>query len=96
MPINSKSNQKQWWLLLTLIILVAAALRLWGLPGIPPGPHYDEAANGVLAAEIARGDERPLFITSYTGKEVLFFYWKSKYSKYNDFPLTHASICVSW
>jgi hypothetical protein len=60
--------------LIVLTLLVAAALRLWGLPGIPPGPHYDEAANGVLSAEIALGNKVPIFIPSYTGKEVLFFY----------------------
>jgi len=54
--------------------MVAAGLRLWGMPGIPPGPHYDEAANGILTAEIANGVKRPIFIPSYTGKEVLFFY----------------------
>ena len=59
----------------TLVLLVAAILRLWEVPDIPPGPHYDEAANGVLAAEIATGAKTPLFISSYTGKEVLFFYW---------------------
>jgi 4-amino-4-deoxy-L-arabinose transferase-like glycosyltransferase len=57
-----------------LILLVAAGLRFWGLPGIPPGPHYDEAANGILTAEIANGIKQPIFIPSYTGKEVLFFY----------------------
>jgi hypothetical protein len=57
-----------------LILLIAAALRLGGLPDVPPGPHYDEAANGILAAEIADGVKRPVFIPSYTGKEVLFFY----------------------
>jgi len=61
--------------ILVLILLGAAILRLWGLPDIPPGPHYDEAANGILAAEIAEGVKTPLFISSYTGKEVLFFYW---------------------
>jgi 4-amino-4-deoxy-L-arabinose transferase-like glycosyltransferase len=59
---------------IALILLVAAALRLWGLPGIPSGPHYDEAANAVLAAEIAKGDRTSIFIPSFTGKEVLFFY----------------------
>ncbi len=58
----------------TLGLLVAAVLRFWSLPGIPPGPHYDEAANGILAAEIANGVKTPIFISSYTGKEVLFFY----------------------
>ena len=42
---------------IVLILLVSAGLRFWGLPGIPPGPHYDEAANGILTAEIANGIE---------------------------------------
>lgn len=58
-----------------LILLVAAGLRSWSLPRPPAGPYYDEAANGILAGSIARGEYRPLFITAYTGKEVLFFYW---------------------
>ncbi len=55
-------------------LLVAAALRLPNLPNVPPGVHYDEAANGILSADIGLGGERPIFISSYTGKEVLFFY----------------------
>ncbi|VAW43104.1 hypothetical protein MNBD_CHLOROFLEXI01-4339, partial [hydrothermal vent metagenome] len=54
--------------------MVAATLRLADLPQVPAGVHYDEAANGTLAAEIGLKGERPIFITSYTGKEVLFFY----------------------
>ena len=54
--------------------MTAATLRLSDLPQVPSGVHYDEAANGILAAEIGLKGERPLFITSYTGKEVLFFY----------------------
>ena len=57
-----------------LCLLVAAALRLPDLATAPPGLHYDEAANGILASEIGWKGERPIFITSYTGKEVLFFY----------------------
>jgi len=60
---------------LSLVVLAAAALRLYDLPGIPLGLHYDEAANGILASGIASGNNYPLFITAYTGKEVLFFYW---------------------
>ena len=60
---------------LLLVLLVAAGLRLARLPELPLGLHYDEAANGVLASEIARGINAPVFISSYTGKEVLFFYW---------------------
>jgi len=60
---------------LLLVLLVAAGLRLYRLPELPVGLHYDEAANGILAGEIARGTRTPVFIPSYTGKEVLFFYW---------------------
>ncbi|MCP4425147.1 MAG: phospholipid carrier-dependent glycosyltransferase, partial [Chloroflexi bacterium] len=57
-----------------LILLIAAALRLPDLPDAPPGLHYDEAANGTLAADIGLRGDRPIFISSYTGKETLFFY----------------------
>ena len=58
-----------------LCLLAAAALRLHILPAIPPGLHYDEAANAILTGEISRGETLPIFIESYTGKEVLFFYF---------------------
>jgi hypothetical protein len=64
-----------------LVLLVAAGLRLVGLSDLPVGLHYDEAANGILTAEIARGAERPVFIPSYTGKEVLFFYWAAAWMR---------------
>ena len=57
-----------------VVLLVAAALRLWALPSFPVGLHYDEAANLILARQIAEGQYRPVFIQAYTGKEVLFFY----------------------
>jgi len=59
---------------MTLVLLVAAGLRLGALPDLPVGLHYDEAANVILARQIASGDYRPVFIRAYTGKEVLFFY----------------------
>ncbi|MBN1247292.1 MAG: hypothetical protein JXC32_06510, partial [Anaerolineae bacterium] len=59
---------------MTLVLLIAALLRLGGLPELPVGLHYDEAANLVLTREIVAGEYRPLFIRAYTGKEVLFFY----------------------
>jgi 4-amino-4-deoxy-L-arabinose transferase-like glycosyltransferase len=67
-------NRHHALLFMLLCLLVAAVLRLPDLATIPPGMHYDEAANGTLTAEIARGESRPIFIESYTGKEVLFFY----------------------
>jgi 4-amino-4-deoxy-L-arabinose transferase-like glycosyltransferase len=66
---------------LLLILLVAAGLRLYRLPELPLGLHYDEAANGILAGEIARSIKTPIFIPSYTGKEVLFFYWTALWMK---------------
>jgi 4-amino-4-deoxy-L-arabinose transferase-like glycosyltransferase len=62
------------WLLLVAILVVAAFLRVYRLQVLPRGPYYDEAANGILASEIATGRAYPLFIRSYTGKEVLWFY----------------------
>jgi 4-amino-4-deoxy-L-arabinose transferase-like glycosyltransferase len=59
---------------MVLVLLAAAVLRLPNLETTPPGLHYDEAANGVLAADIGLRGERPVFISSYTGKEVFFFY----------------------
>jgi 4-amino-4-deoxy-L-arabinose transferase-like glycosyltransferase len=60
--------------LMVLCLLIAAALRFPELQIIPPGVHYDEAANGILAGDIGLRGERPVFISSYTGKEALFFY----------------------
>ena len=55
-------------------LMATAVLRIPNLEGVPPGVHYDEAANGILSGEIGRGESLPIFIESYTGKEVLFFY----------------------
>ncbi|MGD2148782.1 MAG: hypothetical protein PVH41_18970, partial [Anaerolineae bacterium] len=63
------------------VLIVAALLRLNGLSERPVGLHYDEAANGILAGEIASGAKAPVFIPSYTGKEVLFFYWTALWMK---------------
>lgn len=67
--------------ILLLILLVAVGLRFYRLPELPLGLHYDEAANGILAGEIASGIKTPIFIPSYTGKEVLFFYWTALWMK---------------
>ena len=67
------TKSRALWLMVACLLL-AALLRLPQLEAAPPGLHYDEAANVTLAADIGLRGERPLFITSYTGKEVLFFY----------------------
>jgi len=79
----ANNRPPRWPLLaaLTATMAVAVGLRLYRLPDLPLGLHYDEAANGILAAEIARGLKYPLFIPSYTGKEVLFFYWTAAWMR---------------
>src|SRR5574341_155379 len=67
-------SQRRFIFAAALILLVAAILRLTALSVIPPGLHYDEAANGVIVRNIAFGGYRPIFIPEYTGKEVLWFY----------------------
>ena len=59
---------------LTLVTLAGAALRFYDLTIIPTGLHYDIAANAILVEDIAMRGYRPVFISAYTGKEVLFFY----------------------
>ncbi len=57
-----------------LVLLTTAVLRIPSLQTAPPGLHYDEAANALLAADIGLRGDTPIFISSYTGKETLFFY----------------------
>ena len=78
---DTRSHRWLFAVTLLLVLLVAAGLRLYRLPELPLGLHYDEAANGILAGEIARGAKTPVFIPSYTGKEVLFFYWAALWMK---------------
>jgi predicted membrane-bound mannosyltransferase len=67
------SKRHALWFM-TAVLLTAALLRLPALEQFPPGLHYDEAANRILAGDIGLRGERPIFISSYTGKETLFFY----------------------
>ena len=60
--------------LLTIVTLASAVLRFYDINAIPPGLHYDIAANAILVEDIAFKGFRPAFISAYTGKEVLFFY----------------------
>lgn len=56
------------------MLLVAAFLRLARINEIPPGPFYDDAANGLIAQGIAYGGERPIFTLAFTGREPLYHY----------------------
>ncbi len=78
--LRTQHVSRLWWLLV-LTLLVAALLRLWQLGTLPPGLHYDEAADTIIAEQIARGESAPIFIEAYTGKEVLFFYWAAAWMK---------------
>jgi Dolichyl-phosphate-mannose-protein mannosyltransferase len=60
-------------LLVGVIGLAGLALRVVDLGTIPPGLHFDQAANGLLGLEIL-GGARPVFFPSYTGREPLFMY----------------------
>lgn len=62
------------WLILALILLVALFLRTYALDRFPRGPFSDEAAAFLLASQVASGRSVPIFITAYTGHEVLFYY----------------------
>jgi hypothetical protein len=57
-----------------LAVLSGAFLRFHQLGVVPPGLHYDFAANAIIANDIAFNNWRDVFVTAYTGKEVLFFY----------------------
>ena len=68
-------TRKHFLALATLTLLVAAFLRIWQLATYPPGPHYDEAAELLIARSIAFGGARffPM-VEAYQGREVLYYY----------------------
>ncbi|HLF29392.1 MAG TPA: glycosyltransferase family 39 protein [Anaerolineae bacterium] len=74
-------SRKSALFLATPILLLAALLRLAQVGDLPPGLHYDEAADTIIAREIAEGRGAPIFVEAYTGKEVLFFYWAAAWMK---------------
>ncbi len=81
MPSRITVHASRFFWLLVLTLLIAAFLRLWQIGTLPPGLHYDEAADTIIAQQIARGESSPLFVEAYTGKEVLFFYWAAAWMK---------------
>ncbi len=66
---------RRYYVLLTIITGVAAWLRLWQLAAVPPGLHYDLAATALLGNDVAFHGYYPVFISAYTGHEVLYYYW---------------------
>ena len=81
MPLSPTHHVSRFFWLLVLTLLIAAGLRLWQIGALPPGLHYDEAADTIIAQQIARGESAPIFVAAYTGKEVLFFYWAALWMK---------------
>jgi hypothetical protein len=73
--------QKRHLFGIVLTLFIASVLRLWAIADLPSGLHYDIAANVIITRQIASGESFPLFITAYTGKEVLFFYWAALWMK---------------
>jgi hypothetical protein len=68
-------KRSTYWFFAVLILLIAAGLRLWGLAEYPPGPHYDEAANVLIARSIAFGGAAYFpIVPGYQGREALFYY----------------------
>lgn len=60
--------------LLSLVLALAALLRFLWLDAIPAGWHHDEALMGIMASEVYRGVQRPVFFAQYLGQEPLYPY----------------------
>jgi hypothetical protein len=65
---------KQTFALAVCVLLVAAILRIVHLSTLPPGPHFDEAANVLITRSIANGADLFPIANSYQGRESLYFY----------------------
>jgi 4-amino-4-deoxy-L-arabinose transferase-like glycosyltransferase len=57
-----------------LITLLAAALRFYRLPELPPGLHFDEGFKGVTARALLEGAPPKLFFESDMGEEPIAIY----------------------
>lgn len=69
--LNSRSIEI---LVFSALILLAAFLRLYALDRLPPGLHYDEAFNGILARQVITGPDRPIFFTENLTEEPMMGY----------------------
>ncbi|MBI2848865.1 MAG: glycosyltransferase family 39 protein [Chloroflexi bacterium] len=56
------------------LLAVTAAFRLLWLDQIPVGWHHDEALMGVMASEVFRGVQRPIFFAAFLGQEPIYIY----------------------
>jgi 4-amino-4-deoxy-L-arabinose transferase-like glycosyltransferase len=67
-------RQESHLVLILGMTLLAAWLRLWQWPPIPPGLEYDEAINGLDALWMLETGTHYLFVNSLHGREALFLY----------------------
>ena len=56
------------------VVLIAAGLRVWHITQLPPGYWYDEAHKSLVAVQIARGQQFPIYVTDYQGIEAGYFW----------------------
>jgi 4-amino-4-deoxy-L-arabinose transferase-like glycosyltransferase len=73
MPV-AKTTTRLLLLGLAAVTLFAAAVRFWHLASLPPGYWYDEAHKSLVALQIARGEQAPLYVTDNQGIEAGFFW----------------------
>ncbi len=59
---------------LLLITAVAAGFRFYTIARLPPGLHYDEAFNNLLAMRVVRDGKWPIFFIENFGQEPLHIY----------------------
>lgn len=57
-----------------LITLIAAALRFYRLPDLPPGLHFDEGFKGITARGLLEGAPPQIFFESDMGEEPIAHY----------------------
>jgi 4-amino-4-deoxy-L-arabinose transferase-like glycosyltransferase len=70
-----KGFPRRWEVLAVLLItLLAAALRFYRLPDVPPGLHYDEGFKGVTARALLQGAPLRLYFESDMGEEPMAIY----------------------
>ncbi len=68
-------SRRSYYSLALLVLLVAAGLRIGRLAELPPGPHYDEAANLLIARSVAfNGADIFPIVNAYQGREALYYY----------------------
>jgi hypothetical protein len=68
--------RKQLALAIVAILLLAATLRLWSLPTLPGGLHFDLGANLFDAVEVLDG-AHPIYFPRNNGREPLVIYMES-------------------